>query len=215
MKILYLHGIGSGAESRTPRTLRKLLPDAVILAPELPIRPSEAYGFIHENYYMNDDFDLVIGTSLGGFYAQTLHVVKKILVNPAMFADEDIPKGIGMGKQDFLCNRSDGAKEYVIDDEFIAELAEIRKKIYNNKDMWHPGKMEVNECNGTYALFGTKDSTISHYDDFCRLYIPDHAVLFDGGHRLEENEIETVLLPLIKRVEDEDFPLVFVMDSFD
>lgn len=45
---------------------------------------------------MNDDYDLVIGTSLGGFYALTAFpMTKKLLVNPDLFADTDIEKWIG------------------------------------------------------------------------------------------------------------------------
>ncbi len=214
MKILYLHGIGSGAESRTPKTLRELLPEAEIVAPELPIRPLEAVKFIDENFW-EKDFDLVIGTSLGGFYAQTMYLQKKILVNPAMYADEDILKAIGYGTQKFLCSRSDGAEEYIIDETFIAELKDIRERIYKNRDALHHEKLDVNECNSTYALFGTNDTLVSHYDDFCRWYIPDHARTFAGGHRLEPEEIRNVLLPLVKKAAAESMPLCFIHDDFD
>ena len=204
MKILYLHGIGSGADSRTPRKLRELLPGAEIIAPELPIRPAEAYEFIKSGYFY-EDFDLVIGTSLGGFYAQTMPLHKKILVNPAMYADEDISKAVGYGKQQFLCARSDGATEYEIDEEFISELKEIRGKIYGNRDIMYPESLDINECNNTFGLFGRKDTTVSHYDEFCKWYLLEHAYWFDGEHRLSPEEIEAVLLPLIKKVMDAPF----------
>ena len=82
MKILYLHGIGSGANSRTPRELRKYFPDIEIIAPELPARPKDAVKYLSDNYALEDEIDLVIGTSLGGFYALTLPMVKKLLINP-------------------------------------------------------------------------------------------------------------------------------------
>lgn len=212
MKILYLHGIGSGADSRTPQTLRKLLPEAEILAPELPIRPAEAYDFIKANYFY-EDFDLVIGTSLGGFYAQAMPLQMKLLVNPAMYADEDISKAIGYGNQQFLCSRSDGATKYEIDEEFIRELAEIRKKIYGNRDILYPEKLDVNECKNTYALFGRKDTTVSHYEEFGKWYLPEQVYLFDGGHRLTPEEIETELLPLVKKVSEETASMCFITED--
>ena len=60
---IILHGIGSGADSRTPRELRNDFPSDKIYAPELPVHPKDAYYYI---CCMNDDYDLVIGTSLGG-----------------------------------------------------------------------------------------------------------------------------------------------------
>ena len=93
MKILYLHGIGSGADSRTPRELRNDFPSDKIYAPELPVHPKDAYYYI---CCMNDDYDLVIGTSLGGFYALTAFPMPmKLLVNTDLFADTDIEKWIG------------------------------------------------------------------------------------------------------------------------
>ena len=90
---IILHGIGSGADSRTPRELRNDFPSDKIYAPELPVHPKDAYYYI---CCMNDDYDLVIGTSLGGFYALTAFpMTKKLLVNPALFADTDIEKWIG------------------------------------------------------------------------------------------------------------------------
>lgn len=212
MKILYLHGIGSGADSRTPRTLRQFFPETEILAPELPIRPAEAYEFIQKNY-LYEDFDLVIGTSLGGFYAQAMVLQKKILINPAMYADEDIATAIGYGPQKFLCSRSDGTTEYVIDEAFISELAEIRKKIYGARDPIHPEKLDVNECNNTYALFGEKDTLVGHYDDFCRWYLPKNAYRFEGGHRMEPQETETVLVPLVKKVLEAPISMCFILDD--
>lgn len=215
MKILYLHGIGSGADSRTPKTLRELLPDAEIIAPELPIRPKEAYKFLKDNYWFGD-FDLVIGTSLGGFYAQTFPLQKKILVNPAMYADRDIAEAIGYGTHEFLCERSDWAKEYVIDEAFITELSEIRKEIYGGKDIIYPEKLDVNECNFTYALFGDNDELLSHYDDFCRWYLTEHVYRFSGGHRLEPADIKNELVPLIKKLMKKNgAPETFILDSFD
>lgn len=60
---IILHGIGSGADSRTPRELRNDFPSDKIYAPGLPVHPKDAYNYI---CCMNDDYDLVIGTSLGG-----------------------------------------------------------------------------------------------------------------------------------------------------
>lgn len=215
MKILYLHGIGSGADSRTQRELRNLFPNIEIIAPELPSRPKEAVAFIKENYAFDDDIELVIGTSLGGFYALTLTMVKKVLINPAMFADEDILKALGYGNHDFLCERSDGKQEYCIDEEYINELSQIRRKVYE-KDVLRPDRIEHNLINETYALFGMNDAVVAHYDDFCKIFLKEHAFLFPGEHRLTPEEIRDVLAPLIKNVLDvPSLPFCYVMSELD
>ena len=215
MKILYLHGIGSGANSGTAGQLRKFFPEAEVLAPELPISPKKAYEMLMNEYYDDEDIDLVVGTSLGGFYAMTLWLKRKLLINPAMFADEDIRKGIGLGTQKIWKPRSDGASTYVIDEQFISELSEIRKKIYNNRDMMHPEKLDVNECNSTWAAFATDDDLVRHYDTFCKLLIPDHAIHIPGGHHVDDAIIDEYVLPFAKKIlETPEPPLVFVYDDF-
>lgn len=194
--ILYLHGIGSGAASRTPRSLGQYLPDYKIIAPELPERPEMAVKFIKENMNLKE-IDLVIGTSLGGFYALTLPGVKKLIINPALFADRDIPAALGMGYQRFLCERMNGATEYIIDEEFIEELEHIRKDIFNQGKYILENHNLISE---TYALFGENDPVVSHYDDFCRIFDSDNAFVFSGGHRLTEDDIENELVPLVKQI---------------
>lgn len=216
MTILYLHGIGSGKGSRTVTELRKEFTDATILDPELPARPAEAIRFIEDKYMCDPSIDLVIGTSLGGFYAMTLPMVKKILINPAMFADEDIRTAVGMGKHEFLKPRSDGATEYMVDEEFINELKAIRDRIYRNVERHagaeNAGKLDHNVLNDTYAMFGTGDVVVSHYDDFCRLLLPEHAFRFDGEHRLTTENIHEHLIPLVKEVLEESVSYAFIMD---
>ena len=52
---IILHGIGSGADSRTPRELQNDFPSDKIYAPELPVHPKDAYNYI---CCMNNDFDV-------------------------------------------------------------------------------------------------------------------------------------------------------------
>lgn len=196
MKILYLHGIGSGAESRTPTELRKDFPDAEILAPELPVSPMDIVELLKNKYWNDKAIDLVIGTSLGGFFALTFPNTKRILVNPALFADEDIKNGIGYGCQPFFCERADGAKEYLIDEKYISELKSIRNSIYNE---WY-AKNKENYVSNTYAIFGENDELLHHVDDFKKFFDADKARMISGEHRLSTEEIHTILTPLVKQV---------------
>lgn len=199
-KILYLHGIGSGPMSHTPRLLREALPEDTVIAPEIPIRPKEAWEFLMDSYNMAEDIDLVVGTSLGGFYAMCLGWLDKLLINPAMFADEDIRSSIGLGEQPFFNERSDGAKTYVIDENFLSELREIRERIYSDRDLWYPDRLNVNALNHTWAMFGNGDPMFSHHDDFCRFFLPDHASWFEGAHRLEKENIDRDVVPVIRKI---------------
>ena len=48
MKIVYFHGFGSSGASGTVELLRKLLPDAEVVAPDIPVDPLEALLYLRQ-----------------------------------------------------------------------------------------------------------------------------------------------------------------------
>lgn len=202
MKILYIHGLGSGKFSSTPQRLREALPWAEVISPEIPIDPWEAMAFLEERFLNDTSIDLVMGSSLGGFYSLLLKHHKKLLANPALFADEDIAQGIGLGEQEFLCERENGAKTYVIDEGFIKGLRAIRRKIFE-ADPLRPGLPEQKQVANTWAIFANHDELLAHHDDFCRLFDPAHALRMKGEHRLSEENVRQDILPLIEKILEE------------
>ena len=67
-KILYVHGFASGGQNGTVRTMRLLLPEAEIIAPDLPVRPQEALAML-KDICASSKPDLILGTSMGGMLA--------------------------------------------------------------------------------------------------------------------------------------------------
>lgn len=47
-KILYVHGFASSGQSTTPQNLKILMPEAKIIAPDLPIEPFEAMDLLND-----------------------------------------------------------------------------------------------------------------------------------------------------------------------
>lgn len=191
MRILYLHGLGSGRNSRTAGILQNLLEEHEVLAPEIPIQPKEAFSFLKANY-TRETVDIVIGTSLGGFYTLLVPGVPRIMVNPALFPDEDIREKIGLGEQPFFSERSDGRTTYTIDDQFIQELAELRAIAYQG--------LNEKEKEQTYGLFGKEDELLSHQEDYKRIFSEKNFTAFHDGHRLSPWNINNYLLPKTKEV---------------
>ena len=64
-KILYVHGFGSSGQSGTVDRIREVLPHAMVIAPDLPIRPQEAIDLLRR-ICTTEQPDLIIGTSMGG-----------------------------------------------------------------------------------------------------------------------------------------------------
>ena len=81
-KILYVHCFCSSGQSGTVHRLRQVLPQATVIAPDLPIHPEEALALLRQTCEQEQP-DLIIGTSMGGMYAEQLHGYDRILTNPA------------------------------------------------------------------------------------------------------------------------------------
>lgn len=86
--ILYIHGLSSSGASGAARHLQALLPDIRVIAPDLPIAPDEALAMLRD-LVATERPDIVIGTSMGGMFAQQLYDCRKILVNPAFHVAHD------------------------------------------------------------------------------------------------------------------------------
>ena len=71
MKILFIHGLASSGAYKMASTLRRLIKGSEVISPDVPIEPDEALDLL-EGICRDEDPDLVVGLSLGGFWAQKL-----------------------------------------------------------------------------------------------------------------------------------------------
>ncbi len=81
--ILYIHGFASCGNSNKTKLLRENFDR--VLCPDIPVDPDEAISFLQKLVVVND-VSLIIGSSLGGFYAAYLaekFQVKTVLLNPS------------------------------------------------------------------------------------------------------------------------------------
>ncbi len=185
MKILYIHGLSSSGSSGTADRLRRYLPDDMVFSPDLPVEPQEALAMLKE-LVEREQIDLVIGTSMGGMFAQKLRGYKKILVNPSFHVSSSMRCKLGINE--FFSPRADGATHYEITDELCDRYEELERGQFDN--------LTDEEREITVGLFGTSDDVINcseeykeHYTRFSQFY---------GGHRLTENDIKFALLNVIE-----------------
>lgn len=85
--ILYFHGFGSHGKSWKVELLRKHLPSVTIISPTLPVDPVDIVNFAEDEMSRSTERTLLVGSSLGGFYAYCfamLHNLKAVILNPAM-----------------------------------------------------------------------------------------------------------------------------------
>ena len=84
-KILYLHGFSSCGKGNKSLALQAYFGAENVIAVDLPPSPIDAINTIEEILGASH-FDLLIGSSLGGFYATYLaekYQMKAVLVNPS------------------------------------------------------------------------------------------------------------------------------------
>ena len=84
-KILYLHGFASCGKGNKSSLLKAYFGADNVIAPDLPPSPIDAIDMIEE-ILSSIEVDILIGSSLGGFYATVLaekFSMKAILLNPS------------------------------------------------------------------------------------------------------------------------------------
>jgi len=88
MSIIYLHGFNSSGQSAKAQELAALMPDIEVLTPDIPADMREAIPFLMQYIGNHADRDLMlIGSSLGGYYARYLagrFGCAAVLINPAL-----------------------------------------------------------------------------------------------------------------------------------
>ena len=190
MKIINFHGYGSSGATGTVDSLRKLLPECEIIAPDIPVDPQEALPFLKE-FCREQQPDLVIGTSMGGMYAQQMFGFRKICVNPA-FNMSHMSKVLKTGTHKFFNGRKDNAKEFTITRETIQHFNMMERSQFK-------GITDFDREN-TWGLFGIHDDQVNCYDLFKKYYKNAHR--FEGGHRLNEDVLRKVVIPLVRELEN-------------
>lgn len=191
-KLVYFHGFGSSGEGGTVKTLRELLSDWAVLAPDIPVDPKEALPFLKE-LCQKVQPDVIIGTSMGGMYTQQMHGFKRICVNPA-FDITQHKNILREGTFDFFNPRKDGETTFTITTEIISHFVEMETHQFD----------EISEFDRDYVfgLFADNDTTVSCEDIFLQHY--KNIVIFHGEHRLNRQVIEDVLLPLVLKMVNND-----------
>ena len=124
---------------------------------------------------------------MGAMFAQKLQGYNKILVNPSFHVSRSMRRKLGTNE--FFSPRADGATHYEITEDLCDRYEELeRTQFYNITD---------HEREITLGLFGTADDVVDCSEEFRQHYT--RFSRFDGGHRLTERDIRSVLLYEIEK----------------
>ena len=202
-KVLYVHGFGSSGQSGTVTRIREVLPEATIIAPDLPIRPEEAMALLQE-VCQKEQPDLIIGTSMGGMYAEMLTGYDRILVNPALQMGDTMKDHGMIGAQHFSNPRQDGVQDFMVTKALVKEYKEMTEQCFLG--------ITDEEQKRVWGLFGDEDTTVNTFDLF-REHYPT-AIRFHGEHRMNDQSFMHSVVPVIRWIDDRqegrERPIVYI-----
>lgn len=184
MKVLFIHGLASSGAYKTASTLRTLLRPCEVISPDVPIEPSEALALLR-GICASEHPDLVVGLSLGGFWAQKLRGFRKILINPDLHPSRLLRQKIGW--MDYLSPRRDGALSFEITEEICRGYEAMEAVEFDGLD-----EAEIALTDG---MFATDDEMVRCGPEFESRY-PGRAHSYPGTHLPTYPQIKQYLLPL-------------------
>ena len=165
-KILYLHGFASCGEGNKSTELKKYFGEENVLSPDLSPSPFDTIMMIEE-VLKSENFDLIIGSSLGGFYATYLaekYQMKAILLNPSTQPWSTLAPYVGWQKR--FC------------DEEVFEF----KAVYLEQLVM----LEVSIDKGKYLALLQSEDEVLDYTKAQSLYNKHKVIVeYGGNHRFE------------------------------
>jgi len=186
VKILFVHGFASSGAYKTAASLRTLLAPCEVIAPDVPIDPYEAYWML-KGICEVEKPDLVIGLSLGGFWAQKLRGFRKILINPEF----DIAGYLGQYEGqfvDYLSPRKDGANSLFVSSRTREGFRYFQKTQFDGLDN--------KEIELTQGMFATGDELV-HCKGIFDAHYPGRSISYQGAHLPTFPELKKNLIPLV------------------
>lgn len=170
-KVLYIHGFCSSAQTATVGRLRQVLDTCDLHAIDVNHHPAESIRRI-EQYVAENDIDLLIGTSLGGYYTLCSHVsCPKVAVNPATDPEVMLNHPDMMGRLRYFNPRQDGNWYFEFGPENLLEFRGIRFDISPE----------------TYILCSDHDELLGDNRSACRALVSSERYFETSqiGHRME------------------------------
>ena len=189
--VLYCHGFASSGQSGTVTRLRTVMPNARVIAPDLPVDPHEAIALLH-TICEQEKPDLIIGTSMGGMYTEQLRGFDRICINPALEIAETM-KAHGMtGTQQFQNPRQDGIQEFYVDKALVKAYRDVSEQRFVG--------LTPEDVQRVYGLFGDKDDLVDTIGIFSDHYSQYNN--FHGEHRMDDKSYMHSVVPVIRWIDD-------------
>ena len=163
---MYLHGFASCGEGNKSSELKKYFGEGNVLSPDLSPSPFDTITMV-ERLLRSEDIGLIIGSSLGGFYATYLaekYQMRAVLLNPSTEPWKTLAPYVGW--QQRFC------------DEEVFEFKSVYLEQLQTLEVL-PGK-------GKYLLLLQSDDEVLDYTKAQSLYNKHKVIVeYGGNHRFE------------------------------
>lgn len=202
-KVLYIHGMGGGGDSRIPAILKSSLTEVDVVVRTYDFDPEKAARQIRE-WIEELKPSLIVGESLGAIQAIRVKGLPHLLVSPSLNAP------LYLGYLSFLAlipgvtrmlDRIYKPKDG--DRQRLHFTYDILKKYRQHRREAMANSVISGSTDYFYAFFGTKD----HYRRTgvvsirtWRRYFGDDYEIYDGTHFMEEEHVLTRLVPKILNI---------------
>lgn len=190
--IIYLHGFNSSGASAKGQYLREKLADIPVLTPTYHYDPARAMNMLQHLVEESLRFDnnvLVVGSSLGGYYAQHLSAhynLKLVLINPALMPLATLKDYLGENTNYY------SGEQYILTEQHLASLREL--------DIPAPCARPA----PTLLLLDQGDELLD-YRVAAERYLPCAEIqIFAGGDHAFQHMPQA--LPLIRKLHDRPWP---------
>ena len=198
-KILYIYGYNSSSNSNTFKWLKEHLPNTDMYSISYDQEnPSDSIDKLCD-YILENTIDIIIGSSLGGWYA--MHLATRfslpcILINPV--TDLTLKSTLELVTK----NNVSIVNKYI---EYIKE-----NPLFQNKEHWNDYLWDKYE-DGDYSivLLSDSDEVIKHTSESDRQIsnnFPNLYIIPNGKHQLNNKEKEMYLLPSYNKLVNEIIP---------
>lgn len=192
MQVVYLHGFQSSGQSTTAQRLRRTLSKHEVISPDIPLQPEVAITELKRLASTLKPDAVIVGTSMGGLFAQLFRGFRRILINPSFHTSVHMREKIGQ-RLPFHNPRTDGLKDFEVTEKLVKKYEKLESKQFDPKFGIigkNPDRPEL-----VSAFFGTQDNVVNCKDEYLEYY--SDATDFEGGHRLDPNTTITLIVPKI------------------
>ncbi|RUM72112.1 MAG: hypothetical protein DSZ10_05475 [Sulfurovum sp.] len=165
-KILYIHGFGSCGVGNKSTALRHYFGSKNVLSPDLPVSPLLAISLL-EVMIREQDVGLLIGSSLGGYYATYLaekYRIKAVLLNPSTVPYRTLQSYVGI--QERFCDK----KPFLFKQSYMDDLYTL----------------QMRPMEGRYLVLLQSEDEVIDYTKAQTFYNKYRVIVeYGGNHRFE------------------------------